>query len=312
LEQLAFEAKDTLLPIDEYVPGRAADDRTLRGKADSVLRAVANGTGELDDVPRLLRSRKLATGGTYAKAMSGFICWLARHPEIRTRRVDEVQSRRVFFEAGAAHRRSPGAAAELLWGWDTFISFAVEVGAVEVGAIESCDETRWHRRGVDALRAGVAVQAAELRDSSPVERFLSTVAAALAARRVHLVSPAGEQPKDPQRCGWAPDDLFSSSFQPKGQLIGVIDDGDIYLLPSVALAEVRRLCQAEGSALPLSAKALGRQLVERGLLAETGPGGKPSVHKSFSGLRTTYWHLAAHALVLDLVPTDDVPEAVPA
>lgn len=44
LEALAFQAKDTILVIDEYVPrGAASDVQKLRAKADRVLRAQGNG-----------------------------------------------------------------------------------------------------------------------------------------------------------------------------------------------------------------------------------------------------------------------------
>ena len=329
LEGLLFEAKDCLVVVDEYVPGRAADDRALRATVDAVVRSVANGSGrqrmrpdgslrpsrspralvlatgedapegqslrarmvalhvergELADKGAYERARARAAAGAYAQAMSGYLAWLAPQiEEIAARRRAEAGRWRGLFESGAAHRRSPGAAAELLYGLQTFLRFGTEVGAIDAAAADDL-----LRRCIAALRTGIRQQASEINDADPVERALRGVAAMLASGRAHLSSMRGGEPTEPRRFGWTEGVL--EEMKPLGDRLGAVEGEDIYLLPAPTLSALRKLYQGEGAGFGTSANALGRALKERGMLA-SDRNGKPTVMKNLAGNRVACWHL---------------------
>lgn len=349
LGELAHLAKDVLLTIDEFVPGKAHDDRPLRAKADAVLRSVANGSGrqrmrpdgtllpdkpprafvlatgedapegqslrarmvivhidrdELNDVTQLEISQEHARNGDYAAAMSAYVRWLAPQMDtIQAERVAKVSGYRKLFEKGSGHRRSPDAAAELFYGFETFIRFAGEVGAI---APDKSGELLG--RCVNALQQGIRTQATEIRDADPVHLFLHGVNECLGTRRAHLVSKTGGEPDKADAYGWREDNLHIGRIA-SGRMIGVVEGCDLWLSPTVAIGEVKKLYQDAGQTFGATTNALGRALAEKGVLAST-TNGTPTVKKSIGGRDGKWWHLNISALDPG-DPDDDDPDAQP-
>ncbi|HEY8285240.1 MAG TPA: hypothetical protein VIJ28_12730 [Chloroflexota bacterium] len=84
----------------------------------------------------LTRAQPAAGQGLYAGAMTGYLAWLA--PRIESLRVElprRVAALRAELGRARRHHRLPDALASLLLGWELWLRFAHEAGALdEAGA----------------------------------------------------------------------------------------------------------------------------------------------------------------------------------
>ncbi|MHA0040711.1 hypothetical protein [Deinococcus sp. PEB2-63] len=99
------------------------------------------------------------------------------------------------------HGRTGDTLADLAYGWQVFLSFAVQVGAVE--ELEAAQ--RWERVML-ALREIAQGQAAHLNEADPVDRALSVLSGLLASGRVFLedLRGGGAPPvEDAALCGYS-------------------------------------------------------------------------------------------------------------
>jgi hypothetical protein len=101
------------------------------------------GPGEVD-FARLTACQRDAAAGLYAAATAGYVRWLAaRYPDTAGTPAllrAAVARLRAAATAGTAHRRTPALVAELAAGWELWLTFAVEVGAITAAEAET------HRR----------------------------------------------------------------------------------------------------------------------------------------------------------------------
>lgn len=143
-----------------------------------------------------------AVGGVYALALAGFVQGVASSWEA-VRVGGAAHGARVrdlspYFQG--AHGRTGDAAAELAYGWEVFLSFAVQVGAVGEGEALAL----WERVG-DALRDTARDQGEHLQDADPVARALALLSGLLAQGRVYLedLRRGGAPDADAAPlCGW--------------------------------------------------------------------------------------------------------------
>lgn len=83
----------------------------------------------------LSRCQQAGRKGLLAAAMAGFIHWVAgRYDELQERLGEQVQGIRSQFWKQGGHARTPAALAELQAGWEIFLQFAVEAGAIRGAA----------------------------------------------------------------------------------------------------------------------------------------------------------------------------------
>ncbi|MFC6748511.1 hypothetical protein [Deinococcus aquaticus] len=96
-----------------------------------------------------------------------------------------------------AHGRTGDTLADLAYGWQVFLSFALQVGAVQ--ELEAAQ--RWERVML-ALREIAQGQAAHLNEADPVDRALSVLSGLLASGRVFLedLRGGGAPPWKTRRC----------------------------------------------------------------------------------------------------------------
>jgi len=89
------------------------------------------GAGEVDR-GWLSRCQQAGRAGRLAAAMGGFVRWVAGQYEDLQRRLQErLLQIRSHNGGGEGHARTPTAMAELQAGWERFLQFAVEVGAIQ-------------------------------------------------------------------------------------------------------------------------------------------------------------------------------------
>jgi hypothetical protein len=295
---------------------RAAGNRAGRGRcrADGSLRPARPPRGLIlstgEDVPpgQSLRGRLLvlelardelvlaaltphqeaAAAGLYARALAGFICWLApRYGELCRRLPGERAALRdrARAEAAGGSPRTPGIVADLALGLSLFLDFAEAAGALAPAG--RADLTR---RGWRALLAVAAEQAAHVEAADPVGLYLRLLTGALASGRAHVAGPDGDAPADPAAWGWRQESTRDGpAWRPQGRRVGWLGVGaggagraqeesppgadkltasqdSLFLEPEASYAEAQELAREQGDSLPVSPRTLWRRLRERGLL----------------------------------------------
>ena len=128
--------------------------------------------------------------------MAGFVQWMApQYDAIQERRKVRVAELRDQARQGS-HRRTPTLVADLAFGWEVFLEFAVEAGAIDAEEAEALWERGWM-----ALGKAAAAQEEHQVAADPVERFFRSflrrsVAARLIWQRWTVGNRIGLKPGD--------------------------------------------------------------------------------------------------------------------
>ena len=162
------------------------------------------------DRGRLTCLQGLAKNGQFAKAMAGYVKYLAGQPEVDVKSLVQKRIKNDVPQAG--HARTPLITANLLVGLNSFVAFAQAVGAMQ-----QCEANELLIRAEKVLgQVGVA-QSAQQHDEDPARRFLQLIGSAIISGRAHLDKGDGTMPPCPERWGWRPDLGIS---RPSGECVG--------------------------------------------------------------------------------------------
>ena len=311
--------------------GRLRADLTMR--PDRPPRGLIGSTGEETPAGASLRARmavsevrtddineeeltiaqRQAAAGVYARAMAGFIRWLA--PQL-----DKVQAefkamreeRRHQFEI--SHKRSADVFAQLSAAWTILLRFAREIGAVrepECSTIEA--------EVGKAMEELIAEQKELQASADPIARFRDLVMAALVAGKAHVANAntmhTGHcKPDDPEKWGWR---LKQDVWQPQGDCIGWVDKAGLYLQLEVAFEIARKM---GGGDFSVSSETLLRRMADRKLLLtihNRGGRRRLKVRKTIAGVRQSVMHVS-HTITEPLAresgpsgPSDPEPQKMP-
>jgi hypothetical protein len=258
-----------------------------------------------------------------AQCLSGFVCWLAtRYNEVTT----ALPERRLALREAAiaavgesAHKKTPTTISDLAVGYEVFLAFARETGAIT----DEESKAYWSRAWTAFISVGQA-QADHQQASDPARRFLEMLGELIVSKQAHLAALDEGAPDDPTAWGWrvgraeesgdGEDDggeTVSADARPAwpcGPLLGWVDGDDVYLLAEVAYGAVQRLASTSGEAIPISLRMLKRRLDEGNWLASTDHRSKRKRYEirrpeSTQGHRPPVLHLKAASLG----GGDDVP-----
>ena len=261
--------------------GRNRLDSTAKLREPKPPRALILSTGE--DIPRgqsirarllilelaknTIQSRALtewqreAQAGLYSASMSAFVQWLAgRYAEIRARLGEKAAEYRERALRNPAHARTPDIVANMQAGFELFLEFGVEAGAVDGAERDVLASRCW-----DALSCAAAAQAKHQAATEPTARFLILLRSLFASGRAHLEARSGGAPdRSPGSCGWKCD---GGTWTPRGDCIGWTDGDDVYLEPTAAYRVAQIAGRDIGEVLAVSEQTLRKRLNEKGLLA---------------------------------------------
>lgn len=252
------------------------------------------------NVTALSAAQGQAATGVFAKAMAGYIQWLATRfdadqdfPATLAAQRDQWRDQ---AQALGQHPRVPLNIASLALGWYTFLTYATETGAVTDD--EAAD--LWNR-GWKALVDTGAAQERYRHDADPMNRYLGAISALIASRRAYLAAPDNTAPgPKPERWGWTFDavrEVYAPA--PGALLVGWTDggeDGDLYLHPDTAYNAAKKFAEDSGSPLGVSKRAVHNDLKTRGLLVSTSAPDRHTQKKNVGGRQRDVLHLSQRAL----------------
>jgi hypothetical protein len=266
---------------EEVPPGQSIRARLL---------VVEVAPGEVDRAT-LSDCQRAGQEGRLAESMGAFLSWVAGHYEERQQclqaRMLQIRSQ---GHGRAVHARLPATLAELQGGWEQFLEFALEVGAIGRAEKEELEE-----RSQRAFAQLCALQAKYQEANDPALRFVALLQAALAGGRAHLADRRGRAPDEAAAWGWQRKPT-GRGWAPRGTRIGWVGGGDLFLEPAASYQVAQEVAGVER--LPVSEQILRHRLRERGLLASTDIGRQMvQVRRTLEGGPRQVLHLKASALV---------------
>ena len=181
--------------------GRGRMDSTARLREPKPPRGLILSTGE--DIPRghSVRARLLileiekglispdplsvcqqdAAAGRYAEAQGAFIQWIApRYEVLQAALAQRVTDLRLEAAKVTAHARTPEMIANLQAGFEFYLDFAVDCGAIELNNQKRLADRCW-----DALLKAGSAQAKHQETTEPTERYLSLLRSCVASGRAY-------------------------------------------------------------------------------------------------------------------------------
>ena len=207
-------------------------------------------------------------------------------------RIGSVPS--AMISSGKEHKRTPEIAASIVIGWETFLGFAQEVGALSrEEAITLLERAR------SAILGSAATQAGHQASEEPAARFLALLGAAIGSGRAHVAGARGGAPGDADRWGWQLVIVGTGSqeredWQPRGERIGWLDADDLFLDPESSFAAVQKLARDQGTSVPTKQRTLWKRLAEQNHLVSRDRGrGTNTVRRTIGGRRLEVIHLKA-------------------
>jgi len=243
-----------------------------------------------------------AANGLFAAAMAGYLRWLA--PQIdQLKETIPARQRglRDMLVQGAPHRRTPDVVASLILGWETFLRFAEEAGAVS-----RADAARMLTRVRAALTDSAEVQRAHQASEEPATRFLALLRAVISSGRAHVAdADTGAQPEDPARWGWQLNVVGSENYErevwrPNGERLGWIREDDLLLEPETAFAAAQKLARDQGTSILIKQRTLWKRLAEQGVLASRDSSRSTNtMRRTIEGKRRELLHLRPSALAAE-------------
>lgn len=267
---------------------RAAGNRAGRGRLDSSARlrepkpprGLILSTGE--EIPRnhSIRARLLllelskgavspnklsecqrdAANGLYVQATGGFIQWIAGPYEERQAALLHRAAELRRSVPDPAHARTAEMIAQLQAGFEAYLEFALDYGAVDAEERKYLADRSW-----EALQMVAAAQAKHHVASEPTARFLDLLRASMTSGKAHLqTTEAGRPERSPESCGWR---LDNQNWKSQGDCVGWVHGDDAYLEPTAAYRVIQIMARDMNEPFPTSPQTLKKRLFEKGLLA---------------------------------------------
>ena len=308
---------------------RAAGNRAGRGRLDSTAklrepkppRALILSTGE--DIPRgqSVRARLLilelsknsiettaltecqnnAQEGRFAEAMGAYVRWMASHyDEARDRFEKLIVEHRGRALRNLAHARTPDIVANLQAGFELYLAFCIESGAITGAERDDLLNRCW-----TALSLAAATQAKHQMATEPATRFVGLIRSLRTSGRVHLEARSGGAVSEsPESCGWRRDN--SGAWTPLGECIGWVADDDLYLEPTAAFRAAQVAGRDIGEVLTVAEQTLRKRLHEKGLLASVDASRETlTVRRSIGGTSKSVLHFRRSTFLSEVSDADE-------
>jgi len=227
--------------------------------------------------------KQAAQSGKYAGLMSAYIQWLAsRMDQLKAgfpRFVQQYQNDARNNGLTTSHPRAPEIYANMVAGAETFIDFLQDSGlsAERANVLTADIET--------GLKQAFSEQGAYQSEQDEVQRFINLLKAAFSSGNCHIAERLKKAPpeKHPFFWGWrnaGTDAVGDDMYSPMGDCIGYLNEQtsgkpcEVWLVQDNAFKVAAQFARNQGDSFLLSAPALWRRMVERGLVIQTEPDAK--------------------------------------
>jgi hypothetical protein len=199
-----------------------------------------------------------ASKGNYAKVMAAYIKWLSTRMDALKEKLPhrKIELRNEASNA-EAHKRTPDIVASITLGFEQFLEFAKDIGAIDEVQRQQLISKNW-----SALLASTALQNEHQITEDPASRFLELLQSALTTGRVYLSdSINGLRPEDSTFWGWP---NHADDQRIMGKKIGWVSEDEVLLDANMAYSEILKFSKEQESAIAVSQKTLIKRLAEKG------------------------------------------------
>ncbi len=283
--QQARPPRALLLATGEEVP----QGHSIRAR----LLIVEVALGEVDRTI-LSECQRAGEEGHLAASMAAFLSWIAgRYDELQQRLHTRSREIRGQGRGRAIHARLPAALAELQSGFELWLEFALEAGA-----IGTTERTELEERCERAFQELILLQTRYRRAGDPALHFVSLLKAALACGHAHVADRRGAVPESPGAWGWRRRPT-GEGWIPQGIRIGWLKGNDLFLDPATSYQIAQGVAGPER--ISVSQQTLHQKLREVGLLGSVDGGRQMvQVRRKLEGCPRQVLHLRARDLVGEL------------
>lgn len=291
----SYYPRGMILSTGEDVPA----GQSLRARMVIIEMAQGDITSE-----KLSRCQEAARNQQYAMVMAAYVKWLASQIEtIRQRLWQRVRDLRAEFSLADSHRRTPTNVAELLAGFEVFMDFFHNAGAIDDGQREHL--LARCRKG---LLENAAAQARHHEAFDPVEVFLRLLRSAIAAGEAHIANKEGKVPSESVALALGWECGSESQWRARGNCVGWIVGDDLYLEPSAAHKAAQRM-GGDIDRMSVTLVTLGKRLDERQLLlSKDVVRDRLQARRQLQGARRDVWHVSATLLGIPAQPAQSAQE----
>jgi hypothetical protein len=279
--QQAHPPRALLLATGEEVP----QGQSIRAR----LLIVEVALGEVDRAT-LSECQRSGEHGHLAGSMGAFVSWIGgRHDELQQRLQTRSREIRGQGRGRAIHARLPAALAELQSGFEMWLKFALETGAIAMG-----ERMELEQRCERAFQELADRQIRYYQASDPALRFVGLLKNAIACGQGHVADRKGKAPGSAETWGWRRKHK-GEGWDPQGTRIGWVTGVDLFLEPTVSYRIAQSVAGIER--LTLSQQTLHHRLRESGLLASVDRGRQMvQVRRTLEGSPRQVLHLKATEL----------------
>jgi len=293
--QVTFTPRSLLLTTGEDVP----KGPSLRAR----MYIIELSKGDVDTTV-LTKLQRHGADGMLAAAMVGYLRWLA--PQIddlkKISKSRRSAIRDEIMKDATAHTRTPDVIADLLFGLEFFLKYAIEINAFS----EQQAEELW-AEAEKTLIASNELMTEILEADDPVQRFVSLLMSVFVSGVGHIVAAKGGEPPHSDRWGWKPV-ITANGPEDKGsgKMIGWIEGVNLYLDMDSTFAAVQEIASKQGSPITITSGTLRKRLHEKGLLVKDSGTNRLLKSVKIGGVRQKVMHILTTKMFGNTVAPDDI------
>jgi hypothetical protein len=227
--------------------------------------------------------------------MSAYLQWLAPQlDQVRGELQARVEKRRnEAVKIPGIHPRTPGAIANLYCGFETFVQFCRESGA-----LSEDETTKLLQRNWNGLIESAKIQKEYQAAVNPALRFVELLRSAILSGNAYVADTQGKFPENWSAWGWM-ERALDLTPHPRGTQIGWVDGNNLYV-DDIAALKVVALHATDGNGVSCSSTTLRHRLRDAGMLASTDLDTKRetfTVRRSLQGARRDVLHFKAGTII---------------
>ncbi len=241
------------------------------------------------DIKTLTQMQTQGADGYFSTAKKEYIRWLIeKYEDFKMNLLEKRKEYRKELNSIGIHDRTPDIIAALRIGLETFLAFAKETKMLTE------EQYKEHmRKGFDALTAVAKKQKEYIKENEISSVFLSWLQECFQENKVHVINKETggfvNHTVKPTDWGWKKE---NGEWKSQGELIGYMDDDNLYLIPKKAFEVVNKYALDQGAPFRTTERKLWHDMDGAGILASTDPSrGSKTIRKVILNKRRPFIHI---------------------